>query len=83
MKEDISKQLEFYNKVEDESGRMLKRTLPLHKMMKHLCKRNRWLQTERRRLQRQVKALETQIEMIQAELLKKGLKIIAKIDGTP
>ena len=63
--------------------KMLKRTLPLHRMMKHMCKRNRWLQADMRRLQGEVRALETQIEMIQAELLKKGLKIIAEIDGTP
>ena len=55
---------------------MLKRTMPLHRAMKHLCKRERWLQYDRRMLQGQVKTLEAQMEMIQDKLLKKGLKMI-------
>ena len=75
-KQDISKQVNYYNEVADRSGKILKRTFPLQRMMKHLCKINRWLQVERRMLQDQAKDLEVQIQMIQDEILKIGLKFI-------
>jgi len=61
----------------------MKRTLPLQKMLKHMYKRNNWLQADRNKLQRQVKSLETQIEIIKVKLLARNIKIFVVVDDTP
>lgn len=80
---ELSKQIDFYDKTVEKSKKMMKRTLPLHKMLKHMYKRNSLLQANMNKLQRQVKALETQIEMIKAEILKRNLKTFSVVDDTP
>ena len=77
LEEDITKQLDFYENIGEEARKMVKRTLSLHRMMKHMYKRNNWLQADRKNFQGQVKVLETHIEMIKVELAKRNLKIIA------
>ena len=58
-----------------DAKRLLKRTQPLRVLAKHTRKRNMHFQAERRSLKNQVKDLQEQMEMIQAELKKRGLKI--------
>ena len=36
LKKDISKQLDFYNEVADKLRKMIKRKIPLHRMMKNI-----------------------------------------------
>ena len=79
----MSKQIEFYDEIVNKSKRMIRRTFPLHRMLKHMYKRNSWLQEDRKNLQGQVTTMETQIEMIKVELKKRNLKIIAELDATP
>ena len=47
-------------------------------MLEHMDRRNSWLQADRRSLQEQVAALESHIEMIEAKLKRRELKIILK-----
>lgn len=61
---EVLKQIYFYDEIVDKSKKMIKMTLPLHKMLEHMYKRNSWLQAYRKRLQGQVTRLESQIEMI-------------------
>jgi len=71
--------MDFYDEIANKSKKMIKRTLPLHRMLEHMYRRNRWLQEDRKSLQGQVRALETQIEMMQVELKKRKVKIIAEV----
>lgn len=57
--EKVSKLIDYYDEVVEKARRMVKRTLSLHMMLKHMYKRNKWLQAERSRFQKQVKGLET------------------------
>ena len=74
-KENVNDQLNQYDESLTNAKKLLKRTFPLRRVMKHTRKRNLWLQAERRKLKGQVKDLEEHLEMIQAKLKKKGLKI--------
>ena len=73
--EEVNDQLNQYDESLTNAKRLLKRTLPLRRVMKNTIKRNLWLQSERKNLEGQVKELEDQMEMIQEELKKRGLKI--------
>lgn len=83
LEEYMSKKLDFYETIGEEDRKLVKRTMPLHRMMKHMYRRKNWLQAVMKKLQGYVKALETQIEMIKVVLLKEGLIFFAEIDGTP
>lgn len=80
---EVLKKIYFYDEIADKSKKMIKRNLPLQRMLQHMYRRNSWLQADRKRQKEQLTKLETQIEMIQIELKKKNLKIVAEIDGTP
>ena len=43
-KKEVNKQIYFYDEVAERSRKMLRRTLTLHRIMKHALRRNRWLQ---------------------------------------
>ena len=74
-KEKVNEQINHYDYSSTDAKNLLKRTLSLCKGMKHTRKRNIWLQEKRKKLKIQVKDLEEQMEMIQSELKKQGLKI--------
>ena len=75
-KEKVHQQLSQYDESLTNAKKLLKMTLPLRRVMKHTRNRNIWLQSERKKLKSQVKELEDQMEMIQSELKKRGLKMI-------
>lgn len=52
-------------------------------MLKHMYRRNSWLQEDRKKLQGHVIEIETQIEIIKVEPNKRNLMIIAEINATP
>ena len=74
-KEEVNDKLNQYDQSLTNAKKLLKRTLPLRRVMKQNKKRNLWLQSERKKLKGKVKELEDQMEMIQKELKKRGLKI--------
>ena len=82
-KKEVSKNIDFYDETADKYKRMIKRTFPLHRMLKHMYRRNNWLQEDKKKLKGQIIALETQIEVIKVELKKRNLNIIVEIDVTP
>ena len=57
-KEKVNKQINHYDESLTNANKLLKRTLPLRRVMKHTRKRNIWLQTERKKLKGRVKELE-------------------------
>ena len=63
----------FENSI-GKAKNMLKRTQPLRIMMSHTRKRNLWLQSERRILQRQVKELKEYMELMKTKSEKKYLE---------
>ena len=75
IKEKVNEKLNQYDESLTNTKKLLKKTLPLRREMKHTRKRNLWLQAKRKNLKDQVKEIEEQLEMIQGELKKKGLKI--------
>ena len=74
-KEEVNDQLNQYDESLTNAKNLLKRTLPLRRVMKHTRKRKFWLQFEKKKLKSQVKELEDQMDMIESELKKRGLKI--------
>ena len=74
-KEEVNDQLSQYDQSLTNAKNLLKRALPLRRVMKHTRKINLWLHSKRKKLKGKVKELEDQMEMIQVELKKRGLKI--------
>ena len=72
---EMKEHLDKYDKTLSNANKTLKRSLPLRRVVKNTRKRNLWLQSERKNLKGQVKELEDQMDMIQEELNKRGLKI--------
>ena len=80
---EVLKKIFFYDEIADKSKKLIKRTLPLHRMLEHMYRRNNWLQADGKNLQGKVTILESHIEMIQVELKKRNLKIVVEVSATP
>ena len=50
MKKHVLKKLDFDEEIAEKVRKKTKRILLLHKMLKHMYKRNRWLQADRKTL---------------------------------
>ena len=57
-KEKFNEKISHYDEALTNAKKLLKRTLPLRRVMKHTRKRNIWLQEERKKLKSKVKELE-------------------------
>ena len=75
IKKEMKEHLYKYHKTLSKGKKMLKRNLPLRRVVKITRKRNLSLHSERKILKGHVKELEDQMDMIQDELQKRGLKM--------
>lgn len=71
MNKQVLEQLDFDEEIVEKARKKTKKILPLQKMLKHMYRRNRWLQADKWKLQNQVKDLQAQVELIKIKLSKK------------
>ena len=70
----VNDQVTHFEKSIGKAKNLLKKSQPLRIMMTHTRQRDLWLQAERKILQRQIKELKENMEMMKTELEKKYLE---------